>query len=195
MIKIKFIPESTIKIKLPDVAQEKDYSCGASALNSVLNYFAKSSLNEKRIREELKIKNTGTDPYQIKRVLRNSGLRYKEYRKMKIAQLKKCVDEKKPVMIMIQAWGDEKKYKTCKYKCKDGHWIIAIGYDNENFYFEDPSLFGTIGYINIDALDDRWHDIESYYPGDKVVHFTDHYGLSILGNEIKEKTVRVRKIH
>lgn len=194
MIIIKNIPESNIKIRLPDVLQEKNYSCGASSLNSVLNYFNKSPLDEKRVRKELKMKNTGTDPYQIKRVLKNSGLKFKEYREMNIAQLKKCIDDKKPVMIMLQAWGNKKKYKTCKYNCKDGHWIIAIGYNDENFYFEDPSLFGTIGYIKTDSLDDRWHDIESYSPGDKKVHFTDHYGLAIWGNEIKEKTVRVRKI-
>ena len=95
---------------------------------------------------------------------------------------------------MLQAWGKPQNYDSCRKDCKDGHWLIAIGYDTENFYFEDPSLNNERGFINIKSLDSRWHDIELYNSKNKEIHNTDHYGIAIWGNNVERKEIRAREI-
>lgn len=183
MSKIKYISEKEIKINLPDFYQETGYSCGAAALLSILKYYTDGPINEKLLRWELGTKKSGTDPYQIIKVVKKYGLKHKEFRKMTISVLKKCIDMKRPVMIMLQAYGKVKNYMDYMNDYDDGHWIIATGYDQANIYFEDPSLFKTKGYIKIKELDARWHDIESYSAKDKIEHHSDHYGLAIWGKK------------
>jgi uncharacterized protein YvpB len=68
----------------------------------------------------------------------------------------------------MQAYGptpERVKQYTAKrqghYLDLDGHFIVAIGYDDQNFYFEDPSLAGRRGFIPIAEFDQRWHEDDS----------------------------------
>ncbi|HEX2787569.1 MAG TPA: C39 family peptidase [Ignavibacteria bacterium] len=184
---IKRIPKNIIKIPLPDTWQETGYSCGAAVLQSILNYYAKGPIGERKVGCELNMTENGTDPYQIVKVLKKYKLKYKEFRPMTTEQLKKCIDEKKTVMIMLQAWGWKiKNINKYERSWKHGHWITAIGYDSNNFYFEDPSLNKTRGFIPIDKLDYRWHDWENQSLTSKRIT-TYNYGIAIWGNKIREK--------
>jgi predicted double-glycine peptidase len=50
-------------------------------------------------------------------------------------------------------------YKGCYVKdWKDGHWVVAIGYDKNGFFFEDPSLHAIRGYLSTQQLKSRWRD-------------------------------------
>mgnify|MGYP001338069610 CR=1 FL=1 len=66
---MRLINKEIIKINLPDVSQQSDWSCGAAVLLSLLLYYGKGPLNEEMVGKKLKMNKTGTDPYQIKRVL------------------------------------------------------------------------------------------------------------------------------
>lgn len=196
MIKIELKSKSVIKIPLPDYVQENEYSCAAAALRSLFNYYFIDSFDEKLIRKGLNLTSNGTDPYQIIKFLKKYkkyNLNFKEFRKMKLKELIKCIENKKPVLMMLQAWTENKKlpYKNAK---KDGHWVVAIGYDRENIYFEDPSLNNVRGYIDKVELEDRWHDIENYSSKDKKVHLTDHYGIAVWGKNVNNNIIRTRKI-
>lgn len=50
------------------------------------------------------------------------------------------------MIVEIQAWSDDEdpKYDT---DFDDGHYVVAIGFDSTYFYFEDPWILGSIGYI------------------------------------------------
>jgi hypothetical protein len=54
---------------------------------------------------------------------------------MTIGQLKTSVRRLRPVLIMLQAWGTigdtEEPRKSCKRIWRDGHWVVAIGYDEK----------------------------------------------------------------
>ena len=55
---------------------------------------------------------------------------------MSISEIQKYIDEKKPVIVLIQAWSN---YPTNYHKnFKYGHYVIAIGYDENYLYFKDP---------------------------------------------------------
>lgn len=190
---IEYKNTSVIKIHIPDMKQEKPYSCGAAALKSIFHYFCQDAFEEKKIRKELNLDSKGADPFQIIQFVKRYGLKYRQYRRMNLRMLKQCIDKGRPVMIMLQAWDDEKKYKYEK-DYENGHWLVAIGYDKDNFYFEDPSLLGTRGYIRKEDLENRWHDYEFYSPKDKTKHKTENYGIAIWGNEINKKIIKTRKI-
>jgi hypothetical protein len=46
--------------------------------------------------------------------------------------------------------------------------VVAVGYDAERFYFEDPAMFG-VGYIGRAELEARWHDLDEF--GTRLEHF------------------------
>ncbi len=171
--KFKIIPENAIKIEVPDTRQGKDYTCGASALQAVCGYFGLGPDEEYQYVEDMKMGRGGSDPEHIIRAAKKYGLKYKEYRPMSITQLKKILNEGRPVIIMIQAWP---YYPNVNYKndWDDGHWIVAIGYDQYGVYFEDPSLAAIRGFIKYSDLELRWHDIEG-----PIKNKVDHYGVVI----------------
>ncbi len=53
--KIKVISNKVIKLNLPDVSQQEDWSCGAAILLSILLYFGKGPINEEMVGEKLKM--------------------------------------------------------------------------------------------------------------------------------------------
>lgn len=62
----------------------------------------------------------------------------------------------RPVIVLIQAWKDEDDipYDT---DFSNGHFVVAIGYDNEYIYFEDPWIHGSLTYMLKTDLAKRWH--------------------------------------
>jgi len=176
------ISQSEIKIPLPDVSQKEDYSCGASALESLLNYYGKGSIKEKKVIKLLDMDDDGIEPYQIRKLLKRVHINYVEYKLMTMKQLIKCLNKNIPVMMMIQAWHYEKGYYDYRKEFNDGHWVIAIGYDNKNIYFEDPSLITLRGYIERDSLFSRWHDVEHLSQKNNRNYHTYFYGIAIWSN-------------
>ena len=57
---------------------------------------------------------------------------------------------------------------------EDGHYVVAIGYDNKNIYLMDPSTLGNYTFIPIPEFLDRWHDQDPY-----TSEFLIHFGMVI----------------
>lgn len=176
------IPRGAIKIALPDTTQIEEYSCGASCLQSISKYYGVGPDDEWDFVDDLKKvgmdKRVGSHPYQIRAVARKYGLRCEGHKKMTTAELLYYLRMKRPVMLMIQAWGvgedEDEDYRISYDKWwKDGHWVIAIGFDKKGIYFEDPSLQAVRGYLSFEELDARWRDTGPYGK-----HY-DHYGVAI----------------
>ena len=85
---------------------------------------------------------------------------------MTLEQLKKNIDAKKPVIVLIQAWTE----KPVDYSkdWEDGHYAVAIGYDDKKVYFMDPSTLGNYTYVPVQQFQDRWHDTDG---SEKLTHF------------------------
>jgi predicted double-glycine peptidase len=83
--------------------------------------------------------------------------------------LKEYLEKGTPVILLIQAWGDPATYD----QNESGHYVIAIGYNEEELIVEDPALRLVRGFITWDELESRWH---SYGDGDKIY---DHWGMAI----------------
>lgn len=178
------IPENSIKIPLPNTFQIKDYTCGGIALKSILRYFGVANFTEKEMERELKMNKMGTDPWQFINMIERYRLKHLEYKIMTRQQLKYFIDEGKPVIVTVQAWKYLKSYKDV---WKEGHWIVAIGYDEKGFYFEDPSHKDVRGFIPYDEFEDRWHDT-----GNNDLP-EDHYGLVVWGEKVVHKNLKTKK--
>lgn len=170
----KRIPKGAIKIDLPNATQMTDYTCGASALQSICAYFGVGPENEWDFEEQMGMPVTGADPIHITTAARSYGLRVQEYRPMTIAQLERCLDKRRPVILMLQAWGAGAYDDVWT----DGHYVVAIGYDDKRIYVEDPSIHGSRGYLRRDELEARWHDVEG-----EDNHHTDRLGIAIWRDE------------
>jgi len=170
------ITPRAIRIPVPDTTQQTDYSCGASCLQAVCKYYGVGPDDEWEFVEAIGLdRRIGSHPDQIERAARRFGLRCKAYRPMSLKQLHAEVRGGHPVLLMIQAWGTErragKQRPVLDYSRDwiDGHWVVAIGFDREAVYFEDPSLQAVRGYLRNAELETRWHDTEHH--GRHVEHF------------------------
>lgn len=122
-------------IPLPLRKQTSNYDCGPAALKSILSYFKVGPRSYNQFVKECgTTERDGTDPKNLIKVAKSYGLKTKEYHNMSIDQLEKLIDENKPVIVDIQAWGEEKQIKNLS----SGHYAIAVGYDNKKIYFQDP---------------------------------------------------------
>jgi len=167
------VSSAAIKIDLPDTLQTQDYTCGAAALLSLCLYYGRGPETEQEVTHDMGFGREGSDPAHVLRAVRKYELQFEEFRPMTIRQLQACLDLKRPVMLMLQAWADPPP-DTYRDRWTDGHWVVAIGYDHAGFYFEDPSIQRRRGFLSDAALDERWHDIEG-----EDNHPVEHYGVAI----------------
>lgn len=157
------IPAGAIKIDLPNATQVEDYTCGPSCLLVIASYFGVGPEHEWDFEADMMMSKGGADPIHITTAAERYGLQVQEYRPMRDADLVACLDRGQPVIIMLQAWA---KQRPASYANEwgEGHYVVAIGYDDVVFYFEDPVLHGSRGYVPRSELAERWHDIEGDPP-------------------------------
>ncbi len=153
-------------IKVPMLRQSTDFTCGVSALQSVFAYFG-DEYREDQLAKELKaVPKTGTHYQEMMRLAKAKGYSVKVVENMTIPELKKLIDNGKPVICLIQAWAE----KTIDYSndWEDGHYVLAIGHDESNIFFMDPSTLCNYTYIPTEEFVTRWHDTDGK---EKLVHF------------------------
>ncbi len=155
----------TVKLKslidFPNFRQTFYYDCGASAMHSVMAYYGMDISEKDMIRLVETHGKTGTSFFGLINVAKKVGLKYKCYWSgLTISDLKRYIDKKIPVVLQIQAWP-EKREKDLKKSWTDGHFVVAMGYDNKRIYFNDPSTI-LIAYLTYRELEERWHDIDFY---------------------------------
>jgi predicted double-glycine peptidase len=172
------IPRGAIKIDLPNTFQIEGHTCGPSALMAIFAYYGVGPEEEWDLATLMRIDDTGSDPKHLIRAVRKYRLKCQEFQPMTTDQVVACLDRGRPVMIMLQAWARGRSFRAdpraYRNHWTDGHWIVAIGYDRERLYFEDPAIYRARGYIRRAELDLRWHDVV----GTKESR-SDHYGIAI----------------
>jgi predicted double-glycine peptidase len=171
------IPGGAVRIPLPDTFQQTDWTCGAAAVRAICGYFGCGPATERQYKREMSIPHEGADPEHLMWGFVRYGLEFRAYHPMTLAQLKASVRRRRPVVLMLQAWGTigktEEPRKSYKRIWRDGHWVVAIGYDRSGVYFEDPSIQGSRGFLDYAELEERWHD---WGPRYEHVH---NFGISV----------------
>ena len=159
-----------IKIPVPNVQQNTNFSCGAAALQCVCAYFGVGFDSEYDYIKELHSNPLwGTDQSSIISCAKSLGLNVID-EVMTIESLKKHLDKGRPVITCIQAYGQPSKYERYSF----GHYIVAIGYDQKHVYFEDPMIYSFRGYLTYKQFEKRWH---CYGPFDESI--CRNHGIAI----------------
>ena len=153
-------------IQVPMTRQATDYTCGVAALQSILYYYGKE-FREDKLAEKLQADSTrGTQYPKIVEFVLSLGFRVDVQTSMTLEDLKRQIDRRNPVMVLIQAWPDSPVDWSTSWK--DGHYAIALGYDADNVYFMDPSTLGHYTFIPVLEFLERWHDADD---GTRLNHF------------------------
>jgi predicted double-glycine peptidase len=150
---------NNILFHVPDTRQSFDYSCAASALQSVLVYWG-IDIGENEL---IKLLNTtsayGTDENDIVRVARQMGLEAELKDNITLADLEQSIDMGIPVIVNCQSWrGSAYSNASWANDCYDGHYLVVIGIDEKNVYLEDPYMLGSRGFIQRQEFLERWHN-------------------------------------
>jgi predicted double-glycine peptidase len=166
--KKKIIRRSSVKLNtkdlpanfmfLPITRQATDYTCGASALQSVLRYYGDEYM-ENELAVILKSDpNEGTPYNNIINFTRSEGYKVNIYKDMKYTDLKSLINNKKPVIVLLQAWSETPQDYSKDWI--DGHYAVVTGYDEKYVYFMDPSTLGNYTFIPVKKFLERWHDTD-----------------------------------
>jgi ABC-type bacteriocin/lantibiotic exporter with double-glycine peptidase domain len=161
------------QLDFPKLRQTFEYDCGANALESILVYYGIE------IREELLIKyaktnpKTGTTVNHMLQTLKKYGLKF-DITNMDIKDLKKYIDKKIPIILLLQAWNPKKR-EHYDHDYHDGHYVVATGYAGTKIFFQDPYSFERT-FLTDNELEKRWHAKEK---GTKLIH----QGIAVYGKK------------
>ncbi len=153
-------------IPVPLVYQSYDYTCGVASLQSILYYYGKDFRQDELVKALAPDLIEGTNYKRMVDFARSSGFQVNVLTHMSLEDLKKLIDDRKPVIVLIQAWPDSPV--QWRETWSEGHYAVAIGYDGRNIYLMDPSTFGHYTFIPIPEFLDRWHDMDNQ---EKLIHF------------------------
>lgn len=181
MISIYHLFEQKVILDFPDTRQSNIKSCGVAATQGVSIYYG---LDKPEDYFEGKDKHEYQSAKEIVNFFKKEKLKVIEKHEMTIDDLKNHINKNVPVIVAIQAWAE----KPIDYSktFKDGHWVIVIGYDSKNLYFDDPSISDNIATLSYEEFLNRWHDKEE----DKLYL---RYGIAVYGTP-KFKSEKIQKI-
>jgi len=164
-------------IDLPGGRQSFDFDCGAKALQLVMAYYG-VDIREDSLIEALKCSSQGTPLENMISFARQQGFDVIAKSGMTLDQIKDFVDQKTPVIVLIQAWANKiMALEDWKNDYDNGHYAIVIGHDGPIIVFEDPASFRKT-WLTEEEFVTRWHDIDPA-TGAKL----DQFALVLLGKE------------
>jgi uncharacterized protein len=171
---------NTKLLNVPDVKQPSNYTSGPTSLQAVLGYYGTDIYLDKLINMTNSTPENGTFPGKIVQTASNLGFNAQLKENMSLQDLQQYINQGIPVIIDAQAW----KNNTAQNWTDDqnnSHYMVVIGIDNENVYFEDPAILGSRGYIPNQEFLDRWHDS---YPDSNGNNTTNtHLGIVVTGKQ------------
>ena len=143
-----------VLLDFPELRQTYNFDCGACALASVLAYYG-IDVREDTVMQIARTTRGGTNIAGIVKTLRYYGLTPRCC--TSVAGIKSALDRQHAVILTLQAY----KASGAPYRRTwgDGHYVVAIGYDADRIYFEDPSSYKRT-WLSFAELEDRWHDVD-----------------------------------
>jgi len=156
--------KSTALLPVVDIRQATEYTCGVSASQAILSYYGIDTREDVLAQKFGTTETSGTSPAQIVAGLESFGLTAIMKENTTLDDLRANIQQKIPTMVAIQAWLDQYPPLNWGAEWESGHWVIVIGMDDSNVYFEDPSILGSRGWLSQSEFLARWHDYSGEAP-------------------------------
>ena len=165
-----------------ELRQIYNFDCGVTALQQVLIYYGIEKREDELINllgtKKTSIIEHGTKLSKMKEVAELYGLEAEILRNTTIKNITNLIDEGIPSILLLQAWRDYSKDNLdWNTDYNDGHYVVAIGYNDTCLFFEDPSAVVRT-YLTFEELETRWHDVD-----DNNKTKNHHVAVVIKGNK------------
>ena len=169
---------------LKQTRQTTEYSCGASALQSVMSYWGKD-VDEADLMKLLgTTPEEGTWPEELVRVAREQGLQAELKADLTLEEVERATAQGHPVIVLGQVWRRPNGGETPvadEWDC--GHWFIVLDVDKDYVYFQDPYVRMGKGFVPRETFEDAWHNVMG---GDRSKPEQTHVGIFIRGDKPAE---------
>ena len=145
---------------LKQTRQMTEYSCGASALQSVLSYWGRDVDEEDLMRLIGTNAEVGTFPEDIVRGVRSLGLDAEAKEGLTLDDVRTFTAQGHPVIALAQLWRSQKDTPASaadEWDC--GHYIVVLAVDDDFVYFQDPYIRMGKGFMPRKTFEDHWHQI------------------------------------
>ena len=150
---------NTTILNVPNVNQPSNFTSGPASLRAVLGYYGSNTSLDQLVNMTNSTPENGTLPGAIVQTATNLGFSAEIKENMTLENLQMYVLQGTPVIVDAQAWksnGNNNQNWTDDQN--NNHYMVVIGVDTTNVYFEDPAILGSRGYIPNQEFLDRWHD-------------------------------------
>jgi uncharacterized protein len=169
---------NTTLLNVPNVIEPNNYSSGPASLQAVLSYYG-MDMNADELINMTNCTVNGTAPGNIANVATNLGFSATVKQNMTLKDLQQYMIQGTPIIVDAQAWKNNSTNQNWTDDQNNSHYMVVIGIDNQNVYFEDPTVIGSRGYISNQEFLDRWHATYQEINGTNVT--TNQLGIIISG--------------
>ena len=173
---------NTTLLNVPYVNQPSNFTSGPTSLQAVLAYYGSNTSLDELINMTNSTSENGTLPGDIVQTANNLGFNAVIKENMTLEDLQMYVIQGIPVIVDAQAWkNNATNNQNWTDDQNNSHYMIVIGIDTSNVYFEDPAILGSRGYIPNQEFLDRWHDTYEDSTGNNTTNI--HLGIIITGKQ------------
>ena len=137
-----------------------EYSCGASALQSVLSYWGRDVDEEALMGLIGTNAEVGTFPEDLVRGARSLGFDAEAKEGLTLEDVRQSTSLGHPVIALAQLWRSQKDTPASaadEWDC--GHYIVVLAVDDDFVYFQDPYIRMGKGFVPRKTFEDHWHQI------------------------------------
>ncbi len=147
---------NTTLLNVPDITMPNNSSSGPASLQAVLAYYGTNTLADQLINMTNTSEN-GTAPENIVQSAGNLGFTADIKENMSLKDLQGNISPGKPVIVIItNGTPINSTIQNMTNPQTEYHYLVVIGMDDQNVYFEDPALIGSRGFLPIQEFLDKW---------------------------------------
>jgi len=179
---------------LNQTRQSTEYSCGASALRSVLSYWG-SDVDEAELMRLLGTNaEVGTFPEDIVRGARELGFEAELRENLTLEEVRQSTADGSPMIALAQLWRSQRNVSTpAAEEWDNGHYVVVLGVDESYVYYQDPYLRMCKAFVPRQLFEEHWHQVMGGDLANKPKLM--HLGIFVRGREpardTAEKAVRL----
>jgi predicted double-glycine peptidase len=140
--------------------QSTEYTCGPSALQAVLRYWGRD-VAEDKIAELCKTTaEVGTHPEDLVRGAQALGFKATAKANLTLDEVAKFTAMGHPMIALAQVWLSQSKSKeSVEDEWDSGHYIVVLGVDKDNVYFQDPYVLMSKAFMPRKLFEAHWHQV------------------------------------